>query len=434
MIQIGQGKLMLIGTKSSFGGIYQGPWYYYLFLPIFKIGAYRLNAILYFNALLFALSSGYFFFRVAEATNKWKATLTTLALVLSACFLLPSRSPGNAFSYIPFLLIILTVLALENYRNNRKSILVLGLLSGLVVNFHYATLLVIIPLAIFLLLTIDRKKNFWLFLTAFVFTFVPLGLFEIRHNFVMIRNTFIDKSYLSFMENTNIPQTVPLKRNFIENMGLYSNKIGRWIVVPPFIYAIAVLGIGYLSKLKKREFIFYGLSLSTWPLLAFILRSQITSHYFLPFSMVIFVASLLVIIKTRFAWVISLIIVAEVLTFPSSLYQDSSRKYDRYEATVNKAVSNNLIQRNENFNVIQYRNKSFVNPVGYEYRFFLRKMGYQMRSEFEYNQSDVLYLFSEDANLDTSTLESWEIGQFGKERLSNPEISDLGGITLFKFK
>ena len=53
LLSIIRGKLTLIGPKTSFGGIYNGPYYYYLFAPIFYLTNLNIYSLLVFNLLLF---------------------------------------------------------------------------------------------------------------------------------------------------------------------------------------------------------------------------------------------------------------------------------------------------------------------------------------------------------------------------------------------
>jgi len=52
-----------------------------------------------------------------------------------------------------------------------------------------------------------------IFLAGLIFAFAPLVLFELKNHFIMFKNTFIDKSYLSFINNTNLPNGVKLNKN-----------------------------------------------------------------------------------------------------------------------------------------------------------------------------------------------------------------------------
>ena len=60
-------------------------------------------------------------------------------------------------------------------------------------------------------------------------------LFEVKHNFVMLKNTFIDKSYLLWIKNSNIPGGITGKKNPLENFIFISESMQKFTVAHPFI-------------------------------------------------------------------------------------------------------------------------------------------------------------------------------------------------------
>ncbi len=108
ILKITQGRPMLIGPKLTFGGLYLGPYYYYLFAPVFFVVDANIISILYFNAFLFAIALGYFFKKTYEIYPLWKTIIATLTLLFTPIFIVGSRFPSNAYSFIPLLLILLT--------------------------------------------------------------------------------------------------------------------------------------------------------------------------------------------------------------------------------------------------------------------------------------------------------------------------------------
>src|SRR3990167_6447402 len=136
ILDLTQGKFKLLGPSSSFGGLYTGPYYYYLFTPILLLTRFNLDSILLLNAFFFSLALGYFFYQVYAKHDLFKAALSTTCLVLFPLLIFAARNPGNAFTYLPFLLFFLTCLVFADYE--KKSVLFsLGILAGVILNFHY---------------------------------------------------------------------------------------------------------------------------------------------------------------------------------------------------------------------------------------------------------------------------------------------------------
>mgnify|MGYP001588736072 FL=1 len=70
--------------------------------------------------------------------------------------------------------------------------------------------------------------------------------------------------------------------------------------------------------------------------------------------------------------------------------------------------------------------------VGFEYRYFFQKYGFIPQSEFEYSKSDILLIYTEINNLNPSTLNTWEIEQFGKKYLLKTLHYKVGKTFIFK--
>jgi hypothetical protein len=183
MIKIAQGKPTLIGPALRVG-IFAGPYYYYLFAPVLRIFQYDTNFVLYFNALLFSAALGFMYW-------KYSKILPVAIIGLSNFYLLSARHPGNGYSYLPLLLVFIITLFIDKNFGKIK-VLALGLLAGIIVNFHPLTIL---PVILSVILNWKKLNNRLFFGLAFSVTFLPLLIFEIKHNFVISRGFTLIKSY-----------------------------------------------------------------------------------------------------------------------------------------------------------------------------------------------------------------------------------------------
>jgi hypothetical protein len=430
IIQIAKGKPMLIGPKLSFGGIFTGPYYYYLFLPVFFLSQYNIASILIFNSLIFALAAAYFFIKLAGELNLIKALIPTISLVLLSVYIFSARNPGNAFSYLPFLLFFLTYIIFNKLGN--KVLFLLGLLGGIIVNFHLVNLVIILPIFVYIFISLKRKVNIKYLTTGFFFSFLPLIIFEIKHNFIMFENTFINRSYLTFMENKNLPSGITLKKNIFENLILISQQMRTWFILHPLVYFFIGLIIVWKNKLERKFLILYFFSFLSFLLLVLFLRFQFAFHYLFPVVFLIFFTTIIILAKSRFFYLVVLLIFLQIYYFPKHLYSPSIRKWQRFEKAVNYLVDNKLINKNESFNIIQIRPETNLTPLGHEFRFFFRKRDYRPDSEFEYKKSKTLFIFSEIPNLDIKQLDSWEAKEYGKEFLKNYQKYLVDGLTIYK--
>jgi hypothetical protein len=162
------------------------------------------------------------------------------------------------------------------------------------------------------------------------------------------------------------------------------------------------------------------------------LGSQYVSHYLLPVAFFVYISLLWRFVKLRVGWLLGILLIVNLYYFPKYIYSQSTRPAARFENPVNQVIGRGLIDKTSPFGVIQIRKDGPDKPVGYEYRFFLEKKGYLPLSEFNYKDARVLYIFSEDQNYNITSLDSWEINQFGKNNWDKVENYRLDNLLLIK--
>lgn len=184
---------VLSGAVTSIPGVFNGPAPLYLFLPAFVltgnhpfgsvatviVGSLIASALLWRRSTLagamYAVSAA----AVGSQTSAWYPYLTGI-------FMVP---------------VVLLLLHIRDYKNShlRSSIfLVLGLFIGLLFHAQTAFGIVMLPATVFILLLHKqslRRKNWIAFLAAFISTFIPFFLFELRNDFHQL------KSILIFLQN-----------------------------------------------------------------------------------------------------------------------------------------------------------------------------------------------------------------------------------------
>jgi hypothetical protein len=434
MIKIAQGHLTLLGPKLSLGGIYAGPYYYYFFVPILILSGFNVFSIVYLNAFLFALSLGFMLYILRDHYDLKRALLLTTSVGLLPMFIFGSHYPGNGLSYLPLLLIYLLLTYVKNIQTP-KQLLVIGLFSGILITTHPTNLLVIAPLLI-TFHQVKKKTNLMYLLGGIIIPFAPLVLFELRHGFIMFRDTFINSSYQAFLDNNIIPNAPRGKENVIDNSLFLASKMSSLILLSPFIYLLIQL----ISAVKDRPprltkdqlFLFSGTI--SFILLSIINRFKFEIHFLYPVSLFIFLITVLVIAKSKF-WPLLLILISlEFYQFPKYLYLPSSRSPERIERAVNFAIDHQLVSADSSFNVIQATNQQALVPVGSEYRFFVRKRGFIPDSEYQYNQSKKLLIFSEIPDLDIAAFNNWATDQFGKRSVQNVTTYYYTSTVIYKFE
>ncbi|EKD94308.1 MAG: hypothetical protein ACD_26C00124G0001, partial [uncultured bacterium] len=165
-------------------------------------------------------------------------------------------------------------------------------------------------------------------------------------------------------------------------------------------------------------------------ILAGLIRFQFAIHYLYPTSFFLFFMIIILLLESRFKILLFILLFVEIILFPRHIYSKSSITSEPFEKAVKYVIENKLIDKKTSFNVAMIAHPNAI--VGFEYRYFFQKDGYVPLSEFEYSKSDVLYIFTQKKDLDLSTLNSWEIQQFGKNYLDTTNQFKINKTTIYK--
>jgi len=445
ILQITRGKMSLIGPKLSFGGIHAGPYYYYLFAPILKIFSLKPEAIIIFNAVIFLIILALSFLVILKSKlkNKYSWLLGITWIFISPFMIFSSRGPGNAFSYLGLLFVLLIIFPYVLNKNKLFLALIYGFFAGVVINFHLINLLIIVPLVLitffFYLFKKDWKKILLTFLIGIgvLISFGPLLLFEARHNFVQFKNTFIDKSYIMFVDNKNLVDPLPTSSNRLLNFWLLQKHFTTWSQISflALLLTTIILLIIKWKKIDNPTKIYVSSSLIAFLLLVIVAKSQVAIHYFFPFILAIQVSLIILITKlsSKISFKIFLLfLIFSFLKFPKGFYQPIKRTINSYRSFTNKLTSSDLFKNiDSQLNVFCAR-ETPVAILGWEYRYFMELNGYKVLAPTLFNQANQLLIIQEAKNSDNiDSLKSWELDQFGP-RILNKSI-EIDGRKIFLF-
>ena len=429
ILKISQGNHTLLGPKLSFGGLYPASYYFYLFVPIFLLSGFKIMSLVYFNALLFSIAISYFFYNSLKKFPLWKTVAASFAMTLIPIFLFSARNPSVSNTHLSFLLILLTYVYF-NKIDKPLVLILLGFVFGIIINFGFISLLILIPVYLIIFNKLKNKLASLYFVLGIGIAFIPLLLFEVKNNFIMIKNTFFDRSYLSWIGNKNIIQSISGKKNIIENLLFLSSQIQQLILINPLI-ALLILGILRFFDKNIKGKLFYILNgFLALIILASLIRFQFAIHYLYPTAFFLFFLIITSVMESRFKSLFFLLLLIELTLFPKYIYSKSNIHPEPFENAVKYVIKNKLIDKNTNFNVVMIAHPNAI--IGFEYRYFFQKEGYVPLSEFEYSKSDVLYIFTQKKDLDLSTLNSWEIQQFGKQNLLTAKKYKSGSTYIYK--
>lgn len=421
--KISYGNFTLLGQKGSFGGIYTAPYHYYIFLLPFLISGRQLSGIVFFNALLFSLSISFFSLHVTKKFDKLTGFLSGLALSLMPFIIFSARNPGNGFTPVLFFLFFLTIVYFYDIAEfSWFKILLLGFLFGIILSMLFVYVTVLLPIFLLIFLLLKNKKMFILFLIGIFLAFSPLILFELKNNFVMLKNTFVDRSYLSFVNNTNIPNGTKLNKNIFLNAVDLGNRILPEIRINIYLIFLFLLGSLILFK-KNKERLFIITSLLSYLFLTIMLRFQYSTHYLLPFLTLLIFTFFITVLNIKLSKLVFIIVIAICLiNFSIKNYSVATRNYYLIKNRVEYVLSKKLINKNDEFNIILTRTDNNSTPAGNEYRFFFLINGFKTKSDFEYKDSPKLLLFSEDIKINLNSIKTWEMSEFDYSKVKRKQL------------
>jgi len=426
MLKIAKGDFTLLGPKLSFGGIYSSPFYYYLFAPILFLFRFNFESVIYSNAIFFAITLGVFFYNLYPKLKTFKTLLLTLCLGLTPLGIFLARHPGNAFTIMIFLQLLLLFFFVKP-KFSLASLVITGFLSGVVVSLHPVTLLIVAPLFWLVYQRAQKKHQLLFYFLAALIPFIPLILFELKHNFIMFTNTFIHQSYKTFVNNENLGGPLQVSANPFKNLFILNQKLQLYLLLGPVFLLILGWVFGFQKPTAKKLLTITTLS---FLLIVLTLRFQFAIHYLFPFAFLILFVSLFVIVQTKYYYLLVIYLFILIWQFPKDYYQATNRQLNRFEQVVNKLIDSNFLQNTANLNVLQVRKNEATTPYGFEYRYFLLKNNISTLNEFQYPQSQNLLVLSE-TNIKPKQISNWEMNQFGKTNWKNVRKTRIENIQVY---
>lgn len=260
------GDLTLIGPRvNNDKGFFLAPYFFYLLVPFYLIKKLHPQSLFYFvifyNLLFFIIT-----FYTLKKTFHFKTVLFFLFFwSINPLLISFDVTPWNANWVI--LGIVITFLVLYTIYQDKENIfnwIFLGLNSGLFFHFHFQFVFIIFFSFLFIIFFLKKKilnyfRKILFSLGCFLFTFFPLFLFDLRHNFL---NT---KLFFEFFFGEKIN---PYDRKIWFTVFLNSFNplmIIKNSVFGVFFYFLILFFLIFLIKNKKNFYrIFFESLLGLW--------------------------------------------------------------------------------------------------------------------------------------------------------------------------
>lgn len=436
---IHNGKLFLIGPTTGLAGVFRGPFYYYLIVPLYFLG--NGNPIVPAIFLIFTsvLAIWLLYYLVSKFQDKESALIAVILASFSFYLVMASRWLSNPTPMLLFSLILIFGMYLV-VQGKQHGWFVISIITGLSLSsFGSSGELFYIPsVSIFLLFNWKNRPTLKTLLISgilFVFTFAPLVMFDIKHDGIlrdgMAKNFVEEKSFV-------LPDYLFLKQRTAFYYDSFSTKLFHSrdkyekylliILLASFIYYLPSL---YKNKYTKNILIllgvpFFGLYFYQGN------NNNFYEYYLTGYYMIyIFVASLVL----GKLWKANkfgklLVIIFLIFFIRNNYYPLKLKLLDKSDgpnsiAFINQLQAVEFIKNDsmeKEFNIDVY-----VPPViPYSYTYLFKWRGIK-QSEY---QTKLLYTLYEADPPHPERLDSWLVRQKGIARVLNEE--KFGSITVQK--
>jgi len=178
--------IAVLGPTTSINGLRLGPFYYYINLPAYWVGNGSPQVLVYWNIILFLFSGGFIFWYFRKRDINLGFLIGTFFLTAPQMFNL-TRYFWNA-NMATYLSVYFFV-ALWNFleKKDKKSVLWLGITSGLLTQFEAAFGIVCLIFSVLIVVLNKKSKNWKSFLIGMIPWFLPQILLEIKNKFQMTK-------------------------------------------------------------------------------------------------------------------------------------------------------------------------------------------------------------------------------------------------------
>ncbi len=440
-------KIPLIGQTTGLGGLYYGPWWYYILTPAFIVFQGNPQGIAFYMVLIgtVCIMLGYY---LGVILNSKKLGLIIASLVSVSSVMVGFSNqiwnPNIAPTLVVSVLII--IFYMQKIKKNTFSFyVVLGFFLGLILDAEIVFGVLFITGIIFVLLYLYRKKiiNKYLpgLILGFLITLFPRLFFELRHNFVMTKSLFqMHGGDQKIFDLQNFFPVLPDR--LFTLMGQMKETYGFENQLIFYVFLILIIGMAILfrknlQRVEKQLLVSLGIIFFTFLTGSSLFARAVWGHYLvgLPVLYIIGISILLtsIIRKNVLFGLIILFFLIYINVKPVQLFFDLKKPLWEGNAAVyrNQLTAVDYIykeSKNKNFNFIAYT--PAVHDYTYRYLFSWygkKTYGYTPSQKKE----ELFYLIIEPDPGYEGRIKDWlKVREGDGKIISNVKVK--GGITVQK--
>ena len=426
-----------IGAPTSIGQVYLGPFYYYLIAPFLRLFSFDPSGLAFAVAFYSILGLIACYLLIKKISGKRTAFLFFILAGFSSAMVESSR-----FSWNPNLLPMFSFLTLSFYylmlkEKKYRYAISFGSFFAFSLQLHYLSALMILPLFLFLLLSVLYHKDILLILkqlfvsfVVFLFWNIPLLIFDLRHDFLNSKNfsrLFTEQSMLE--SGSLFSRLTQTSANFFSPLSMITLPNSLIIFIILFIFFLSAF---LLVNRKGSSFLFiHLLNVNGYILFFSLVNSPRYPHYFGPvfFSMFFLIASLFNIVWKKPLYGKVFVGVVLILYLYANVRQyDFLRREPGNQILHAKTVAGFLAPKigNKPFNIATW-------PVEFaedHYLYFLELKGHVPVFREKIEISDQMFVLCSQKPCRVIQSPSWNISMFGRAKIAT--IWDVENIKIYK--
>jgi 4-amino-4-deoxy-L-arabinose transferase-like glycosyltransferase len=424
-----------IGPISSVGGVFLGPFYYYLMAPFLLLT--KLNPLgLALGSVILSLIGLFFSYLVLAKIKKNLARFFLILTAFSAVLVSSSRFSWNP-NLLPFFSFF-TLYFFYKFFDTKKIIYAFlsGVFYSLSLQLHYLALLIILPLAFFSLFNIKKLKfkNFFYGVSSSVLSFVlfssPLIIFDLKHNFLNSRN------FLKIFTQKDIVSSSSFFSRFGETIVNFFNytlnlKLNYFVSLT----VLAVLLIFFLAQNFYKKKLFFQINFLNF-FLFLIGFSSLNSFRYPHYYGVIYLSFFLILtalmtelFEKKNLFLKAIVLIALIFWIYSNFSQyPFSQKEGNFQIQRAKLIAQSIVDKNP-------RSPYQVVPIPYtemdgHIRYFLEVLGKRPLSEESSEQPQELYILCYEKECDALNHPQWQIAAFKNKKVA--DIWQVDRVKIYK--
>lgn len=457
-------KFTLVGpTLSIAPGFFLPPHYYYSLIPFLYLFDFHILGPDVYTALLGTATIAVFYLIAKDLFGRWGAFATSLAVAINPYLIHASRHAWNP-NTAPFFF-LLFVLAFERYLFLKKRFYlpVASLALSWAIGLHL-TLLIFLPLFIYLLFLDLRKKGFnglnFFSGLGFSLVFLPLAAFDLRHGFLILRaglsylgsqgdhsggGEIVNRLKFLLNDFTKMPVVLLAGQFLKENLtvrpsniavfgqvSVFSAQGGELLAIILAIFLVIVSGFVLARNIKSRKARLVGAFLLLGCLIRLLFPpNSFFFYYYLSVFPLVYLLMAFLVDKLRnlgFKLIASFIIVA-LPAFSLSRGLKTENKPESYFLPACEIVAKDYSPKDRAAIAVNVADTTRWEHTGHEYRYFLESMyGFPSTgwAAGDYQEANVLYLIDEGDLKEPLELNGMEMEAFRPKEIQQTWTAQTG--------